>query len=84
MSDSQDYRDLLQPNYIEIEGGIFTVFTVENGIYQAMPIDEISRTLEVSTGQTLTPIREEKRRTPAKILKATRGPKDCWTIEYED
>lgn len=83
MTADQDYRDLLQPNYIEIEGGIFTVFEDQESVYQAMPIDDVSRKLDVEAGHSIIPIREEKRRAPQKVLKASRGPKDCWTIRYE-
>ena len=83
MNDPEAFQDELMPNYAEIEGTMFTVFSEEGREYQVMPIEEAARELEVAAGQKLTPIRNEKRRPVLTIQAATRGPKDCWTVVVE-
>lgn len=83
MIDIQAFQDQLMPNYAEIDGAMFAVFSEEDGEYQVFPITDASRKMEVAPGQALTPIRNEKRRPDQKVIKATRGPKDCWTVVAE-
>lgn len=83
MIDIQAFQDQLMPNYAEIDRAMFAVFSKEHGEYQVFPITEAARKLEVAPGQTLTPIRNEKRRPNLTVKEATRGPKDCWTVVAE-